>query len=59
MGFDGADDLQWADPKTGIAGVLIVNVRPNGDPVVAKLYDELEFAVYGDLLGQAAPQSRI
>ncbi|GAB0134268.1 hypothetical protein EsDP_00002647 [Epichloe bromicola] len=41
----------WLDPKTGIAGVLIVNVRPNGDPVAAKLYDELERAVYGELLG--------
>ncbi|OAA44245.1 Beta-lactamase/transpeptidase-like protein [Metarhizium rileyi] len=49
----------WADLETGIAGVLIVNVRPNGDPVVAKLYDELEFAVYGQLLGRTAAQSRM
>ncbi|QLI63989.1 ML-236A carboxylate methylbutanoyltransferase mlcH [Metarhizium brunneum] len=49
----------WVDPKTGIAGVLIVNVRPNGDPIVAKLYDELELALYGQLLGQGAVQSRI
>ncbi|KAG5981523.1 hypothetical protein E4U55_002854 [Claviceps digitariae] len=41
----------WLDPKTGIAAVLIVNVRPNGDPVVAALYDELERAVYGHLVG--------
>ncbi|KHN97730.1 Beta-lactamase/transpeptidase-like protein [Metarhizium album ARSEF 1941] len=49
----------WVDAKTGIAGVLVVNVRPNGDPVVAKLYHELELAVYGHLLRQPAAQSRI
>ena len=42
--------LQWLDPKTGIAAVLLVNVRPHGDTVVAKLYDQLEFAVYKELL---------
>lgn len=42
--------LQWLDPKTGIAAVLLVNVRPHGDAVVAKLYDQLEFAVYKELL---------
>ncbi|GAO19070.1 hypothetical protein UVI_02063080 [Ustilaginoidea virens] len=48
----------WADPTTGIAAVLVVNVRPNGDPIVAKLYDELERAVYAHLLGDAS-KSRI
>ncbi|KAG6063730.1 hypothetical protein E4U32_000977 [Claviceps aff. humidiphila group G2b] len=41
----------WLDPKTGIAAVLIVNVQPNGDPVAAKLYDELERAVYAHVVG--------
>ncbi|KAG5946206.1 hypothetical protein E4U59_004261 [Claviceps monticola] len=40
----------WLDPKTGIAAVLIVNVQPNGDPVAATLYDELERAVYAHVV---------
>ncbi|KAM0335017.1 hypothetical protein ACHAQA_000051 [Verticillium albo-atrum] len=40
----------WIDRETGIAGVLVVNVLPHGDPVVIKLYDELERAVYSELL---------
>ncbi|RDA89056.1 hypothetical protein CP532_2215 [Ophiocordyceps camponoti-leonardi (nom. inval.)] len=36
----------WIDRETGIAAVLIVNVRDLGDTVVERLYDELERAVY-------------
>ncbi|KJZ77279.1 hypothetical protein HIM_03600 [Hirsutella minnesotensis 3608] len=36
----------WMDRETGIAAVLIVNVLEHGDSVVAKLYRELEAAVY-------------
>ncbi|KAG6006764.1 hypothetical protein E4U21_006749 [Claviceps maximensis] len=48
----------WLDPTTGIAAVLITNVRPSGDPVVASLYDELERAVYGRLV-PASVRSRV
>jgi hypothetical protein len=41
---------QWIDPETGIGAALIVNVVPYGDPTVLKLYDELERAVYGELI---------
>ncbi|KAL2258075.1 hypothetical protein VTK26DRAFT_8747 [Humicola hyalothermophila] len=40
----------WIDPQTGIGGILFVNVTPHNDPVVYKLYDELELALYGELL---------
>ncbi|KND92680.1 Acyltransferase LovD [Tolypocladium ophioglossoides CBS 100239] len=40
----------WVDRETGIAAVLIVTVREHGDPVVARLYDELERAVYAHLV---------
>ncbi|KAL9941569.1 hypothetical protein ACHAO3_009088 [Verticillium nonalfalfae] len=40
----------WIDREAGIAAVLVVNVLPLGDPVVNKLLDELERAVYGGLL---------
>lgn len=43
--------VQWIDRETGVAGVLIVNVQPHGDPVVKSLYDELERAVY-DVVGK-------
>ncbi|KAL8343491.1 hypothetical protein RB598_004708 [Gaeumannomyces tritici] len=39
----------WIDPKAGIAAALVVNVLPQPDPVVTKLHDELERAVYSDL----------
>ncbi|WYZ42605.1 hypothetical protein EsH8_VI_000304 [Colletotrichum jinshuiense] len=42
----------WIDRETGIAAVLIVQVVPYGDPVAAMLYDELERAVYNELLMQ-------
>ncbi|KAL6400890.1 Acyltransferase LovD [Ilyonectria robusta] len=41
----------WIDRETGVAGVLIVNVQPHGDPVVKSLYNELERAVY-DVVGK-------
>ncbi|KAK0640658.1 beta-lactamase [Cercophora newfieldiana] len=40
----------WVDRESGIAATLFVNVLPQGDAVVTRLYDELERAVYGDLL---------
>ncbi|KAF3353333.1 hypothetical protein VdG1_08470 [Verticillium dahliae VDG1] len=40
----------WIDREAGVAAVLVVNVLPLGDPVVNKLFDELERAVYGGLL---------
>lgn len=43
---------QWIDRESGIAATLFVNVLPQGDATVVKLYDELERAVYGDLLGK-------
>ncbi|OAA81461.1 Beta-lactamase/transpeptidase-like protein [Akanthomyces lecanii RCEF 1005] len=47
MAWSGMHNCRWwIDPKTGIAAVLVVNIRPNGDPIVAKLYDELELATY-------------
>ncbi|KAJ6035274.1 uncharacterized protein N7446_010039 [Penicillium canescens] len=42
----------WIDRATGIAATLIVNVYPFPDAVVIKLYDELERAVYGELLAE-------
>lgn len=42
--------MQWIDPKTGIGGVLLVNVTPYKDATALKLWDELERAVYGELV---------
>ncbi|KAB5585231.1 beta-lactamase/transpeptidase-like protein [Coniochaeta sp. 2T2.1] len=41
----------WIDRASGVAGVLFVTVMrdPAGDPVVIKLYKELEEALYTDL----------
>ncbi|KXX75112.1 Acyltransferase LovD [Madurella mycetomatis] len=47
----------WIDPKTGIGAVLFLNVLPYGDAVVAKLYHELELAVYAELVPKAAEGS--
>ncbi|KAK2001714.1 beta-lactamase [Colletotrichum falcatum] len=44
----------WMDRETGVAAALIVQSMPHGDPVVSRLYDELERAVYGGLLEQRA-----
>ncbi|KAL3954954.1 hypothetical protein ACCO45_010517 [Purpureocillium lilacinum] len=43
----------WVDRETGVAGVMIVNCFPWGEPVNGKLYDELERAVYKSI-GQKA-----
>lgn len=40
----------WIDRERGVAGVLQVSLLPPGDPVVGRLYDALERAVYGGLL---------
>ncbi|PNY23810.1 Acyltransferase LovD, partial [Tolypocladium capitatum] len=40
----------WIDRETGVAAVLVVSVREHGDPVVVRLYDELERAVYARLV---------
>ncbi|AEO68399.1 dbfe737d-6817-425d-b43f-61be1685bb35 [Thermothielavioides terrestris] len=40
----------WIDPETGIGGVLLVSVLPYCDATVLKMYDELERAVYGELV---------
>ncbi len=42
--------MQWIDPRSGIAAGLIVNVLNMPDPVVERLYNEIEHAVYGELL---------
>lgn len=39
----------WVDPKSRLTGVLVVNISPPGDPVVAKLYHELEQEVYASI----------
>ncbi|KAK1957612.1 beta-lactamase [Colletotrichum sublineola] len=44
----------WMDRETGVGAALIVQSLPHGDPVVGRLYDELERAVYGGLLRQRA-----
>jgi CubicO group peptidase (beta-lactamase class C family) len=41
---------QFIDRETGIAATLVVNVMPLPDQVVIKLWDELERAIYNDLL---------
>ncbi|KAL8378060.1 hypothetical protein RB595_008653 [Gaeumannomyces hyphopodioides] len=40
----------WVDPTAGIAAALFVSVLPQPDPVLTKLHDELERAVYSDLI---------
>ncbi|KAF9878197.1 beta-lactamase [Colletotrichum karsti] len=47
-----ANSHWWMDRESGIAAALFVQLMPFGDPVVVKLYDELERAVYKDLLGE-------
>ncbi|KAK4187790.1 beta-lactamase/transpeptidase-like protein [Podospora australis] len=42
----------WIDPKTGIGATFFASVLPFPDPVVKKLYRELEAAVYELLLSQ-------
>ncbi|OIW25583.1 beta-lactamase/transpeptidase-like protein [Coniochaeta ligniaria NRRL 30616] len=40
----------WIDPRSGIAASLIVNLMNMPDTVVENLYNEIEHAVYGELL---------
>ncbi|KAK8062478.1 esterase [Apiospora hydei] len=40
----------WVDPATGIAAAMFTMVLPHGNDVVNRMWDELERAVYGDLL---------
>ncbi|KAH6617456.1 hypothetical protein F5144DRAFT_596461 [Chaetomium tenue] len=47
-----ANSHWWIDRATGIAATLIVNIDPFPDDIVIKLYDELERAVYGELLAE-------
>jgi hypothetical protein len=42
--------MQWIDRESGIAASLIVNVLDIPDPVVERLYNDIEHAVYGELL---------
>jgi len=44
-----ANSHWWIDPETGIAAALIVNILGT-DPVVRSLYNDLELAVYADLV---------
>lgn len=46
-----ANSRWWIDRKTGVAGVLVVNVSPYGDKILETLFEELERAVYGKLIG--------
>ncbi|EAQ83745.1 hypothetical protein CHGG_10149 [Chaetomium globosum CBS 148.51] len=40
----------WIDRETGIGAAMFVNVFPYKDPNVLKMYDELERAVYAELV---------
>ncbi|RVX66766.1 hypothetical protein B0A52_08959 [Exophiala mesophila] len=40
----------WIDPKAGVAATLYTQILPPGDLVVSSLFDELERAVYKDLI---------
>lgn len=44
-----ANGRWWIDRKTGVAGVLVVNVSPYGDKILESMFDELEKTVYGSL----------
>ncbi|KAL2142349.1 hypothetical protein VTI28DRAFT_1241 [Corynascus sepedonium] len=40
----------WIDPETGIGAAMFVNVIPYMDPTVLRMYEELERAVYAELI---------
>lgn len=42
--------MQWIDREAGIGACLLVEQFPFADPVVIQLYDDLERAVYGELV---------
>lgn len=48
----------WLDPQTGIAAALFTGVLPHGNAVVNRLWDELEKAVYGDLLPELRDEAK-
>ncbi|KAL2174120.1 beta-lactamase/transpeptidase-like protein [Thermothelomyces heterothallicus CBS 202.75] len=51
MFFSGMCNTRWwIDPETGIGAVMLVNVIPYGDSAALALFDELERAVYRDLV---------
>ena len=41
---------KWIDRETGIGACLMVEQFPFADPVVIQLYNDLERAVYGELV---------
>ena len=42
--------MQWIDWESGIAATLFLQVLPPFDSIVISMFDELERAVYKDLL---------
>lgn len=40
----------WVDPATGVAAAMFTGVVPHGNVVVNRMWEELERAVYSDLL---------
>lgn len=51
MGWLGLNNGHWwVDRESGIAATLVVNVMPMNDRVIKELFDELERAVYRELL---------
>jgi hypothetical protein len=42
--------VQWIDWESGIAATLVLQVLPPFDSMVISMFDELERAVYKDLL---------
>ncbi|AEO59587.1 hypothetical protein MYCTH_2308000 [Thermothelomyces thermophilus ATCC 42464] len=51
MFFSGMCNTRWwIDPETGIGAIMLVNVIPYGDSAALALFNELERAVYGNLV---------
>ncbi|KAM0261012.1 hypothetical protein ACHAQJ_002451 [Trichoderma viride] len=51
LSWTGADNSRWwIDPESGIAAVLIVAVFPFGDLIACRLYEDLQRAVYSELV---------
>jgi methyl acetate hydrolase len=46
-----ANSYYWLDPAKNVAGVILTQIVPFGDPEVLRLYGDFERAVYGFLLG--------
>ncbi|KAI0449676.1 beta-lactamase/transpeptidase-like protein [Xylaria acuta] len=44
----------WIDRTAGVAGAVFTQVEPHGNPVVVRMYDELERAVYRGLAEREA-----